>query len=159
MSNLPSLGPRGEGWVALQFPLLGLVALSGVVSGGAWSGELASVVSLVGLALMLAGAMLSGRGLIDLGRNLTPLPHPRDDAQLVESGVYGRVRHPMYGGLVLTAFGWALVSASLLTLFLAFGLGAFFVLKSHREETWLIERYPGYRGYMSRTRRLIPWLY
>jgi len=159
MTRVPSLGPRGEGWVALQFLLLALVALSGVVAGGAWSGSLASLVSLAGLALMLGGAALLGRGLMDLGNSLTPLPFPRDDARLVESGVYALVRHPLYGGLTLTAFGWALVSASLLTLLLAGGLLVFFDLKSRLEETWLRQRYAGYADYMRRTRRLLPWVY
>jgi protein-S-isoprenylcysteine O-methyltransferase Ste14 len=145
--------------VVLQFVLLALVAISGVVTGGALSGGLASIVSLIGLALMLGGAMLLGRGLIDLGNNLTPLPAPRDDAQLVESGVYALVRHPLYGGLTLTALGWALVSASLLTLLLSLGVLVFFDLKSRREEIWLRQRYAGYAEYAQRTRRLLPWVY
>ena len=66
MTQLPSLGPRGEGWVVLQFILLPLVALAGIVSGGAWDGALASVASLIGLALMVGGVALLGRGLLDL---------------------------------------------------------------------------------------------
>ena len=141
MSSLPSLGPRGEGWLALQFVLLALVALSGVVSGQAFSAGLAS---LAGVALMMSGAALLGRGLMDLGSNLTPLPHPRDDAQLVESGVYGLVRHPLYGGLILTAVGWSLVSVSFVTLALTLVLAVFFDLKSRREEAWLSVRFSGY---------------
>jgi len=159
VTSLPSLGPRGEGWLILQLALLLLVALAGLVSPGAWSGPLVSITSLLGLGLMLGGAMLLGRGLMDLGRNLTPLPRPRDDAQLVETGVYSLVRHPIYGGLLLTAVGWALVAASLLTLLLAVGLGLFFDLKARREEAWLGERYRGYAAYIARTRRLLPWLY
>ena len=153
--SLPSLGPRGEGWLILQLLLLALVALAGLASPAAWSGPLVSITSLLGLGLMLGGAMLLGRGLMDLGRNLTSLPRPRDDAHLVESGVYSLVRHPIYGGLVLTAIGWALVAASLLTV----GLGLFFDLKSRREEAWLQDRYEGYAAYMTRTRRLLPWVY
>ena len=159
MARLPSLGPRGEGWVAIQLLLLPLVALAGIVSGDAWGGTLASVTSLVGLVLMGAGALLGGRGLLDLGRNLTPLPHPRDDAELVETGIYALVRHPMYGGLVATAFGWGLVAASPLTMLLAVVLLLFFDLKSRREEAWLKSRYTDYPAYMARTRRFFPKLY
>ena len=134
-------------------------ALAGIVSGDAWGGTLASVTSLVGLVLMGAGALLGGRGLLDLGGNLTPLPHPRDDAVLVETGIYALVRHPMYGGLVATAFGWGLVAASPLTLLLAAVLFLFFDLKSRREEAWLKSRYNGYPTYMARTRRFFPKLY
>ena len=142
-----------------QLVLLAFVALSGVVTGGAWSGALASVSSLLGLGLMLAGALLLGRGLMDLGANLTPLPYPRDDSRLVETGVYALVRHPLYGGLVVTSFGWAMVSTSLVTLLLAFVVLLFFDLKSRREEVWLAQRFAGYEDYRRRTRRLVPWIY
>ena len=143
----------------LQFFLLALVALSGLVGAAAWAGPLASVTSLVGLALMVAGAALLGRGLLDLGGSLTPVPHPRDDAQLVETGVYAHARHPIYGGLIATALGWGLVAASPLTLLLAAGLALFFHLKSLREEAWLTARYSGYEAYMSHTKRFLPRLY
>ncbi len=40
------------------------------------------------------------RSLFDLGQNLTPLPHPRHDGQLVQTGIYGLVRHPLYSGVI-----------------------------------------------------------
>ena len=159
MRQLPDLGPRGEGWVLLQFALLPLVVLAGVLAGDAWGGALATATALVGLGLMGVGALLVGRGLLDLGRNLTPVPAPRDDAQLVESGSYASVRHPIYGGLIATALGWSLVMASPLALLLALVLAGFFELKSRREEAWLRERYEGYPAYMERTRRFFPGIY
>lgn len=140
----------------LQLVLLGLVAISGLVTGQAFSVGLAS---LAGLALMLAGAALLGRGLVDLGSNLTPLPHPRDGGQLVDSGIYALVRHPLYSGLILTAVGWSLVSVSLVTLALTAVLAVFFDLKSRREEAWLGQHFSGYAAYAARTRRFIPWVY
>jgi protein-S-isoprenylcysteine O-methyltransferase Ste14 len=140
----------------IQLILLGLVALSGVFTGELFGGGLGSM---VGLGLMMAGAALVGRGLMDLGYNLTPLPYPRDDSELVQTGIYALVRHPLYGGLVLTAFGWGLVVASMVTLALTLVLLVFFDLKTRREEVWLRQRYKGYADYASHTRRLIPWVY
>lgn len=157
MSRLPALGPRGEGWVIVQFLLLPAVALAGLVDPLAPEGP-PSIALIAGLALMGCGALLLGRGLLDLGRNLTPVPYPRDDAQLVVSGVYAHVRHPMYGGLILTAFGWGLTVASPLALGLSVVLALFFGLKSRREEAWLSERYAGYAAYTERTRRFLPYL-
>ena len=141
----------------IQFLLLPAVALAGLVDPYAATTP-SSLAWLGGLVLMAGGALLLGRGLLDLGRNLTPVPHPRDDAQLVVAGVYAHARHPIYGGLMVTAFGWGLASVSPLTLALAVVLALFFGLKSRREEAWLVERYEGYPAYMERTKRFVPYL-
>ena len=81
------------------------------------------------------------------------------NGQLIEGGAFGLVRHPMYGGLVLLAGGWGLLTASVSTLQCALVLALFFDLKSRREEAWLGEVFPTYAEYRSRTPRLIPWIY
>ena len=159
MKGLPDLGSRGEGWVVLQVVLLVLLVLAGLLAGDAWGGTLAVLTTLTGAALLLAAASLVGRGFLDLGRNLTPVPRPRDDATLVETGVYRLVRHPLYGGIIVGSFGFGLLMASPLTLLLACVVAVFFSLKSRREEAWLLDHYPGYAAYMAGTRRFIPWLY
>ena len=157
-SRLPSLGPRGEGWVALQGVILVAIAWAGTL-GPAWTGPARVASTVLGIALLVAGWVLAIRGMVDLRENLTPLPHPRDGATLVDRGAYHLVRHPIYGGLVLGSFGWGLVTASLPALALSALLLAFFDLKSRREEAWLGDRFPGYEAYRSRTRRLIPFVY
>jgi protein-S-isoprenylcysteine O-methyltransferase Ste14 len=99
------------------------------------------------------------RGVLDLRENLTPFPKPLDNAQLVETGAYRLVRHPIYGGLILGALGWGFVRAAPLALLGAVALAVFFDLKSRREEIWLSERYREYPAYRNRTRRLLPWIY
>lgn len=167
MTDLPSLGPRGEGWVAIQVAILialGVAApATGTLAAGAWSGP-SAVASLTGLvvtglalAILAAGVLLAIRGVLDLRGALTPMPHPRDDAELVEDGVYAWARHPIYGGLILAALGWAILWLSPAALVLAAVLGVFFRLKSAREEAWLEERFPGYAAYRGRTRRFLPF--
>lgn len=159
MTRLPSLGPRGEGWVAVQFLLLLLVFVAGLLAGPSWQGIAADISWIIGVGLIVAGVGLLVGGASALGRGLTPLPRPRDDAAFVQHGIYGLVRHPLYGGLVLASLGWSLMWASAVALLLALVLGAFLVLKSHREESWLRDRFPTYTAYAARTRRFIPWLY
>jgi protein-S-isoprenylcysteine O-methyltransferase Ste14 len=139
MSRLPALGPRGEGWVVIQFLLLALVVLAGV-AGPTCTGPLSTVARVAGVALVLAGLILATRGLLD-------------------TGSYALVRHPIYGGLVLAAAGYALVVSSPLALAGAAVLLVFFRLKSGREEAWLRERYPAYEAYAGRTKRMIPGIY
>lgn len=158
MTRLPSLGPRGEGWVAAQVALFVLVVVAGF-PGGAWAGPVRAATTVLAGLLALAGAFLAGSGLRDLGPNLTPLPHPRVEGVLVEGGVYRWVRHPIYGGLILLALGWACFTASPPALAAAALLLLFFEAKSRREEAWLLERHPGYDGYRARTRRFLPGIH
>jgi protein-S-isoprenylcysteine O-methyltransferase Ste14 len=96
---------------------------------------------------------------VDLGRSLTPLPYPREDGQLVQSGVYSIVRHPLYSGLIFAALSWAVFQFSLSHLVGAVILFIFFDAKARREEAWLSEKYQEYPNYQERVKKLIPGLY
>jgi protein-S-isoprenylcysteine O-methyltransferase Ste14 len=157
-SRLPSLGGRGEGWFLLQLLLFAAIAAAGLV-GPAWSGAGRTAGQVIGAVMILWGGLLSLRGVLDLRENLTPFPKPLPGARLVDTGSYGLVRHPIYGGLIVGAGGWGIFTASPLALLLALALGVFFDLKSRREELWLSEQFAGYAAYRSRTRRMLPWVY
>jgi protein-S-isoprenylcysteine O-methyltransferase Ste14 len=116
---------------------------------------------------LIVGALLGGAGIafivggaLALGSALSPFPRPRPGAGLREIGLFGRVRHPIYGGVILLAAGWSTYwltpVGGALTLVLAVVLD----LKARREESWLEERYPEYASYRLRVpRRFLPWLY
>jgi protein-S-isoprenylcysteine O-methyltransferase Ste14 len=70
--------------------------------------------------------------------------------------VYGVVRHPIYGGLILAAFGGAIVQASVVAVALALTLAVVLWVKSRLEESWLEARYEGYEAYRNRTPRFFP---
>lgn len=159
MTRLPALGAHGQGWVTGQLLLLAAVAVAGVVDRPDWSGFALVVSQWAGIALAVAGVAVGVVGVRDLGTALTPLPAPKAEAHLVETGIYGWVRHPIYVGLILGALGWALYSASLLALGFTLALAAYLDLKSRREEAWLRDRYPRYRGYAARVKRFVPGVY
>jgi protein-S-isoprenylcysteine O-methyltransferase Ste14 len=159
MSRLPSLGPRGEGWVVLQFALLFAVAWTGVEGRNAGATPVTWAVSLAGIALLVAGVVLMLLGYRALGRNLTAMPRPRPAGDLVDTGIYASVRHPIYGGIILGSLGWSMGWLSLLALPFALALAVYLDLKTRREESWLRERFRTYDAYAARTRRLIPWVY
>jgi protein-S-isoprenylcysteine O-methyltransferase Ste14 len=156
--RLPDLGRRGEGWVVLQLLLFVAVIGAGFLT-PLWSGPARAAGAIAGLALIIFGVGLVTAGILGLRQQLTAYPRPVPGGRLIEDGVFGLVRHPMYGGLVIAALGWGLVMASPMALAGALVLGVFFDLKSRREETWLAEQFAGYAAYRRRTRRLIPWLY
>ena len=157
-TRLPSLGPHGEGWVALQSVLLVVLVMSGTLE-PALAGPLRLGLAAVGCALVIAGVALGVAGFTRQGRQFTTMPRPKAAAHLIDDGAYRLVRHPMYGGIVIAGFGWALVTASPLTLVFAGVALGFFTLKARREEAWLEEQFEGYAEYRARTRRLIPWLF
>ncbi len=156
--RLPDLGPRGEGWFLVQCVLLLAIAAAALV-GPDWFGPWRVGGIALGAAAMAAGGWLAVRGVFDLGGSLTVFPRPRPDAALVRHGAYRRVRHPIYGGLILGAAGWGLAVASWPALAGAIAMALFFDLKSRREEVWLVERFADYPAYRERTTRLLPWIY
>ncbi len=153
-------GRRGEYWVLAQAVLLLAFALLParaffpipfpVYAFAHWG---------VAIACGACAIAIFGRALLDLGQSLTPLPHPRDDSQLVSTGIYAWVRHPIYVGVVLGAVAWAGWCASATHLLGAIALGIFFDAKARREEAWLLEKYPDYAAYAQCVRRFIPGVY
>ncbi|MCC6626195.1 MAG: isoprenylcysteine carboxylmethyltransferase family protein [Chloroflexi bacterium] len=151
-------GRRGETWVVAQVLLIAVYLIVPRWR-AAWPDLLRPAALAIGGVLSLSGLGLFTTGALALGRNLTPLPHPKAATVLVERGPYRLVRHPIYGGLCLLAVGLALATAHAGRLTVAAAALAFFAAKARREETWLRHRFAGYDAYAHRTRRLIPWLY
>jgi protein-S-isoprenylcysteine O-methyltransferase Ste14 len=115
----------------------------------------------VGAALFAAALVLFRLTHKGLGRNWSVTLEVREQHALVTSGIYRRVRHPMY-----TAFWlWALAQACLLPNWVAgaaglVGFGTLFFLRVPREEKLMLETFgEEYRQYMTRTWRVLPFLY
>ncbi len=154
-------GPRGEGYVIIQFMLFGIIFfaprnLPGLVK---WAAPWSTIGVVVGLLLGVIGAILVISGLLSLGQNLTAVPRPKENGSMVASGAYRVVRHPIYSGIIIGSFGWALLQNGLLTLVYAFILFFFFDIKSRREELWLFEKYDGYAQYQQQIKKLLPFIY
>jgi protein-S-isoprenylcysteine O-methyltransferase Ste14 len=149
---------RGEAWVVGQVVLLLLAIVA-----PRWERRRPPIVQrmgkLMGVPAVLIGIVLIVPGLLQLGRNLTPLPKPKEHAVLVQHGVYGVVRHPLYSGLLFSLLGGALVTQRLSRLAVALAAFAFFDAKARREELWLIEKFPEYAAYRRKVRKLVPGLY
>jgi protein-S-isoprenylcysteine O-methyltransferase Ste14 len=148
-------GKRGEGWVILQvfiFLVIGLSVNYVRVNVPLW-------LRICALISLLTGGMLGTLGVLYLGKNLTPFPKPKYDTQLIRHGIFRMVRHPIYSGLIFGTFGWSLFIGSLPGMILSIILFLFFDLKSRREESWLTERFPEYKEYQKRVKKLIPFIY
>lgn len=114
-----------------------------------------------GLFVAMAALMMFRLTHKALGRNWSVSLQVRESHQLISSGVYRQVRHPMY-----TAFWlWAVAQALLLPNWFAgcaglVGFGILFFGRINKEEELMLESFGDeYRAYMSRTYRVIPWIY
>ena len=154
-------GARGEWFVVAQLLLMGLVFFGPRTVAGhpARSFPFPHAYRVAGGVWMAGGGALFLAGLVRLGRGLTPLPYPKDGADLVQTGPFALVRHPMCGGGLVLAFGWALWVQSWLTLGYVAVLFVFVDAKSRREERWLAGKFPAYAAYRRRVRKLIPFVY
>jgi protein-S-isoprenylcysteine O-methyltransferase Ste14 len=112
----------------------------------------------LGTAVFALSLLLFYRTHRDLGRSWSVTLEIRETHQLVTTGVYRHVRHPMYSAFFL----WAVAQALLLPNFVAglaglIGFGTLFAFRLPREERMMEERFgEAYRAYAARTRRIIP---
>jgi protein-S-isoprenylcysteine O-methyltransferase Ste14 len=152
---------RGELFVAAQFALFSLIVFGPRTLPGlpAWSLPWQLAGALLGGLFLCSGGLLAAAGVVMLGRNLTPLITPKQDAELIESGPYRLVRHPIYSGILQLSFGWALWAHGWLTLLFTLLLFIIFDRKLRREEEILHRTFPGYAAYAARVRRLLPFIY
>ena len=115
----------------------------------------------LGLAIGLAGFAVRAVAKRTLGRFFTVRVQLQEGHEVVDSGIYGWIRHPLYLGLVLewTAPPLLLGSpAGLLFTTLPILVGV--LQRIPREEALLVEGLgEAYRAYMARTKRLIPGLW
>ena len=151
-------GRRGEGWVAVQALLL-LANGAATFRGPRLPPSVRVPARLLGLGAIISGGGLLLAGGLSLGRDLTPLPRPKAGARLVRTGPYQLVRHPIYSGLLIAGFGWALLHGRWLGLLAAASLVPFFDAKATREEAWLVERFADYPAYRQRVAKLLPGVY
>jgi protein-S-isoprenylcysteine O-methyltransferase Ste14 len=119
------------------------------------------VAFIIGVGVLCPGLWLFYSSHADLGKNWSISLEIREDHQLVTSGVYCLIRHPMYTAIFLQAFAqvfllsnW-LAGPSCLLAFLPM-----FVLRVGREEQMMHETFgEAYADYMNQTNRLIPHLW
>jgi protein-S-isoprenylcysteine O-methyltransferase Ste14 len=132
-------------------------SVAGVLRGG--SPAVHSVpLAAAGAVLFACGIALAVWARLHLGRNWGMPMTRRAEPELVTSGPYRLVRHPIYSGLLTAILGTALVD-NLLGLIVVAVLVAYFYYSGTAEERNLAVAFPAaYPEYKSRTKTLIPFL-
>ena len=122
--------------------------------------EMVAFLRIIGAAIFVVSLWLLWRSHVDLSSNFSPSLFIRNNHRLITSGIYGKIRHPMY----LSFYMWAIGQALLITNWLAgpLGLIAFvfiYFFRVEREEQQLLDKFgKEYELYQKKTGRLLPRL-
>lgn len=138
-----TFGQRGEVYFITQAFLVLCILAGGVP----YIGDTLSFIA--GPGLLAIGSLTIIAALVELGSadGITPWPKPIDDAELVSTGIYGLIRHPMYAGLISLMMGLSILSDSASRLLLTFVLYLVLDAKASYEESELTLLVPGYSDY------------
>src|SRR5207245_453683 len=113
----------------------------------------------IGLVLFALGLGFAIWARVHIGRNWgTPMTR-KDEPELVTSGPYRLVRHPIYSGILVAGFGTA-VALSWLWLIPVGLAGVYFLYSATAEERYLSEQFPDtYPVYKRSTKMLVPFIF
>jgi len=148
-------------WLPL---MVGIVLISPVAwFHGTWLGSRMYPDS---LAMALAGALLTLLGVAFacwarhvLGRNWSSVVQVKQDHELIQSGPYRWVRHPIYTGLLLAFLGTGMAMGEWRGAITVVIVATSFWFKLRQEERWMRETFgASYEQYMQHTKALIPGL-
>ncbi len=113
----------------------------------------------LGAALTAAGLLFAVWARLHIGRNWSGTVTLKQDHELVTTGPYAWVRHPIYTGLLLAFAGSAVARAEWRGVLAVVIVFAALWRKLRLEERWMREQFgAGYRAYAERVRALIPFL-
>jgi protein-S-isoprenylcysteine O-methyltransferase Ste14 len=145
-----------------RIPLNGLSALAVILllrvfRGGSLAVH-SPVLGALGAVVFAGGIALAIWARIHLGRNWGMPMTQKAEPELVTSGPYRFVRHPIYSGLLAALLGTALVT-NLIGLIIVVVLVGYFYYSASVEEKNLIATFPtAYPSYRSSTKMLVPFI-
>ncbi len=113
----------------------------------------------VGLAVFLLGLAVAIWARVFLGRNWGMPMTEKVEPDLVTTGPYSRVRHPIYSGIILATIGTT-IAVSLYWIVAVALIGAYFVFSAFMEERFMVTRFPdAYPRYQQSTKMVIPFIF
>jgi protein-S-isoprenylcysteine O-methyltransferase Ste14 len=117
-----------------------------------------AVLGALGALFCVVGIGLAVWARVHLGSNWSPAPTLKEGHELVTSGPYRWLRHPIYTGMLLAILGSTFSSTEWIIV-LVMGT-AVFVWRIGREEALMMQQFPSqYPEYKKHTWALIPFIY
>jgi len=140
-----------------------LALTAGIWAGSRWTAEtfFSRTAFVTGCVLFLAGLALRWYSIVYLGRYFTVNVAIHSRHEVIDTGPYRKIRHPSYTGALLAFLGLALCIGNWLSLALIMvPITLAFARRMSTEEAALANALgTPYINYMSRTKRLAPYIY
>jgi protein-S-isoprenylcysteine O-methyltransferase Ste14 len=113
----------------------------------------------IGLAVFLLGLALAVWARVYIGRNWGMPMTEKAEPELVTTGPYHTIRHPIYSGMILAMIGTT-IAVSLYWLIAVALLGGYFIYSAVMEERYMVKRFPeAYSRYKRSSKMLIPFIF
>jgi len=106
----------------------------------------------VGFLIIIIAFIILLFAIKDLGRNLSPFPRPINSSNLVTTGIYRFMRHPMYYSLIFISIGVFIIKLSIYYLFLSISLSLIIKFKIALEEQYLNNKFKNYLLYKNKVK-------
>jgi protein-S-isoprenylcysteine O-methyltransferase Ste14 len=151
-------GTRPRLAVVPRLVVIALAILFEVVFKGHSLSVHSQTLHVVGLIFLLSGLSLAVWARVYLGRNWGMPMTQKEEPELVTSGPYQLVRHPIYSGLLLAMLGTAL-AVTFYWFTAVVVLGIYFIYSATVEEKIMAASFPSaYPSYRTKTKMLIPFV-
>jgi protein-S-isoprenylcysteine O-methyltransferase Ste14 len=131
-------------FLALLFPIIG------------YNFIIIDEVKIITTIIKWLGFALITVAILQLNKNISPFPTPKQGSQLIQSGVFKYIRHPIYTGILLVAFCIAICNGSVWQCTTSFLLLILFYFKSSYEEKKLSKVFFEYNNYKQKAGRFLP---
>ena len=136
-----------------------------IMMGSVWEvnqyGWRMEIIAIIGLVIYAVGILMSLVSRITLGKQATGILVIRENHELITTGIYKYVRHPIYGASLIGVIGFGLVvQAIVIPIFTIILFFKIFYDRAKFEEQILIGEFGSeYEQYMAKTKRFIPFIF
>jgi protein-S-isoprenylcysteine O-methyltransferase Ste14 len=146
--------PKDVLFVSIQFILFVLFAadFDWPLGLSPWFRTVNLIISIIGLSVVVLA-------ILQLNKNISPFPTPKEAAVLIQNGLFKFIRHPIYSGIILMLGGYSFYKDSWYKTAITLLLLLLFHFKTQYEEQQLQNKFKNYNTYKSKTGKFFPKIY